>query len=119
MVDPIQVFIDCWVKKLDINANSDIVFDSLKRAWKYPEFAQKRDGLWIFATGGWADNEAIINALCESMFGMIVLRDRIWLPGGLFVFAVTDEARKQLHEVMDVITEWAWHGGKLKRDKDN
>lgn len=78
--------------------------------WSYPDCAgQVRDGLWVFATRGWSDNERLISALYRNWY-FISQCSQLELSGGLYIFAIGEEAKKELELLEDFIVKWAWAG---------
>jgi hypothetical protein len=77
--------------------------------WAYPDLAKETcPGLWVFATGGWSGNEDLLAAMRKSEAWHRLVWDSLHVPGGLFIVAVSDEARRELHQLFDSISRWAW-----------
>ena len=66
------------------------------------------NGFFVFATGGWSGNEALLNALEKSDIWPFICWDSLYLPGGLLIIAVSTKAKKRLEKLRDKITKWAW-----------
>lgn len=66
------------------------------------------NGFFVFATGGWSGNEALLGALKASDIWPIILWDSLYIPGGLLIIAVSKKAKIQLDKVMEKLTKWAW-----------
>jgi len=86
------------------------VMTFITKAWKYPERAREaRPGLWVFSTGGWSGNESLMGAFQESHAWHMVAWDHIYLPGGLWIFALKGTpAEEELDRLFDYIRDWAW-----------
>lgn len=81
----------------------------IARAWKYPEHAQEvQPGRWVFATMGWSGNESLMGALMRNLFFQFVALNHLSLTGGLWVFALTEPAQRDLRKMEDAIVQWAW-----------
>lgn len=77
--------------------------------WHWPDgVGEVRPGLWTFATGGWSGNESLLDALYNSAPWYILHWQSIRIPGGLLCIAITKEAEKEMDELHDYITKWAW-----------
>jgi hypothetical protein len=74
-------------------------------------------GLFVFATGGWSENEKILGAVEQSEAWIVLEGNSLYLPGGLQIIATSDKARAKLDKLMDKICDWAWSGGKALRAK--
>jgi len=77
--------------------------------WHWDYLWAEKDGLWVFATGGWSGNEELIEALFKSLLWRVRLSwHTLYLPGGLIIIAASDEAQRKLEKLFDYITDWAW-----------
>ena len=100
-------------EQLDIIKNWDV--EDIEGCLRYVGSLWHRNGRWkagngffVFATGGWSGNEALLGALEESEIWPIIFWDSLYLPGGLLIVAVSEKAKKQLDKVMEKLTKWAW-----------
>lgn len=86
------------------------VIPFIAEAWHYPDMAKEvRPGLWTFATGGWSGNECLFDSLTQNYIGSGRLHwNSLYLPGGLHVIALTEEAEKEMDKLFEYITKWAW-----------
>jgi len=69
----------------------------LSECWYYEDSAEEtRDGLWVFATGGWSGNEELICALQDNQVLWVYLTSIYYIhfTGGFYVFAIKDKAQK-------------------------
>ena len=66
------------------------------------------NGFFVFTTGGWSGNEALLSALEESLVWSVIHWDSLYLSGGLLIIAINDKASKQLEKLKDKIKKWAW-----------
>ena len=73
------------------------------------------NGFFVFATGGWSGNEALLSALEESLVWSVINWDSLYLSGGLLIIAINDKASKQLEKLKDKITKWAWKKVRIQR----
>jgi hypothetical protein len=103
------------IKQWDMNPSTmKDLMAFIASAWHWDDMARETSpGLWVFATGGWSGNESLISALKQSQAWHILFWDSLYLPGGLLVIAITDEAREKLKELHSKITDWAWKGGSV------
>jgi len=76
--------------------------------WHWQDWWGEKDGLWVFATGGWSGNESLLHALKRSLVGHVIHGSSLSLPGGLLIIATGKKARKKLELVFDKIRGWAW-----------
>lgn len=74
-------------------------------------------GLFVFATGGWSENEKILGAVEQSEAWIVLEGNSLYLPGGLQIIATSDKAKAKLENLMDKVCDWAWNGGKNSRAK--
>lgn len=87
------------------------VLGFIAQAWCYQDSAiETRDGLFVFATGGWSGNEELIYALQDNRVLWVYLTSMyyIHLTGGFYVFAITDLAQDELKKMQHKIVKWAW-----------
>lgn len=87
------------------------VLEFIAQAWCYQDSAiETRDGLFVFATGGWSGNEELIYALRDNRVLWVYLTSMyyIHLTGGFYVFAITDLAQDELKKMQHKIVKWAW-----------
>lgn len=77
--------------------------------WYWHDWWGEKDGLWVFATGGWSGNEDLIKALQESMvwFAHFAIHS-LELPGGFLVVATSESAKEALNRKKRELIDWAW-----------
>lgn len=75
----------------------------------YGSAEETRPGLWTFATGGWSGNEELYYAAKQSMAWHILFWDALYVPGGLIVVAITEQAKTLMQAKQSEITDWAWN----------
>mgnify|MGYP000689841837 CR=1 FL=1 len=73
------------------------------------------NGFFVFATGGWSGNEALLSALEKSLVWSFIYSDTLYLHGGLLIVAINIKAREQLCKLEDKITKWAWKRVRIQR----
>jgi len=77
--------------------------------WRWEDWWGEKDGLWVFATGGWSEHEMMIGALYESMVWRIQMAFyTLYVPGGLLVIGISDRAKKKVRRMCDKIIDQAW-----------
>jgi hypothetical protein len=85
------------------------VFPFIAAAWYYPDCAREmRSGLWVFATGGWSGNESLMRAFEKNICSFSIGFYSLYVPGGLWIFALESEAKDEFGELCHYITKWAW-----------
>lgn len=81
----------------------------IAKAWKYPNWAREvRPGRWVFSTGGWSGNEKLMSALRSNEYFSGLAWCHLYVAGGLWIFAISPEARQELDQMEEQITKWAW-----------
>ena len=109
--DPTDAFLD-WLKARPIVSDPRIPLEAMLRAWRFDNYAaETRPNLFVFATGGWSGNEAIIEAFRLSELWYVLAWQSIRVPGGLYLIALSNEAAPEhpLEEMFDHIRDWAWN----------
>lgn len=102
----------CHWEGTDIHVAQRPLLEAVVEAWEYPESAQEvRPGVFTFATGGWSGNEDLMAAL-ENNALIRACWDKLYLPGGLYVFCIGPEGKSEYETIADTIREWAWKGRK-------
>ena len=84
----------------------------LQEAWTYESAKNPRPGIWTFATLGWSGNESLMEAFEQTITYFVASLSAIRLPGGLYCFATTPEAEKEMQELHALIVKWAWRENK-------
>ena len=95
------------IKNWDIN-DVEGCLRYMGKLWNICGRWQEGNGFFVFVTGGWSENEYLLRALEESDIWSVIHWDSLYLPGGLLIIAVSDEAKRQLEKLEDKITKWAW-----------
>jgi hypothetical protein len=83
------------------------VLDEIVRVWKYEGWAKGKDGLYVFATGGWSGNQDLMSAFFHSEFRYFV--DYVHLGAGFFAIAATDKAKNVLNRAIHRLIKSLWN----------
>ena len=78
----------------------------IQKAWYYPDWVAEKDGLFVFATGGWSGNEELISAFRENVLWHILRK--IEIDGGFYVFGVGKNAERVIEDEIEEIVEYFW-----------
>jgi len=77
--------------------------------WRWDHYWASKDGLWVFATGGWSEHEMMLGALQNSVLWRVYLGwHSLYIPGGLLIVATNDKAAEKLERLLNGISRWAW-----------